>query len=503
MKRSAALLAALAWGGVVLANEVVPVLLPERLEMGNVNLVPLQPIDSAAWIWGTGDANAMLFRRRFASAAETVRIHVSADNRYTLKLDGVRIARGPERGLVDRWTYRTLDLRLDAGEHVLEAVAIRLPETFHNNVSGDDQPPVSGAPLAQFYWWRTPGFILKAEGRFDEILTTGKAEWRVHPFTNVAMADERGYSFGIGGSNVITGDSPWHANPDDSAFGPVRTVRRPIFPNAYGCMQAGWRLYPTSLPPQVDAVGLPGRVRALAKDAAHGYVYRAEDATDRMPAVIPPGSKVNILWDLENYYCGYPELEVAGGKGARVQLGWSESLKDAKLNRKLDRSAFAGKRIDCFNDVFLPDGGVNGFSTTWWRSGRWLRLIVETAAEPLEIRRLAISEVRYPTAFTARFESDDATLGPVQTMCARTLQMCSHEMSFDCPFYEQQMYPGDTRIQLQIHNVLSADDRLVRRDIELFDFSRRETGCVGFNFPTTMEQDGASYTFMWPMMLAD
>ena len=70
------------------SGSVAPVMLQEPVDVGNVNLFPLQPIDGADWIWGEGGANTMLFRRRFSSGKEKVRIHVSADNRYTLKLDG-------------------------------------------------------------------------------------------------------------------------------------------------------------------------------------------------------------------------------------------------------------------------------------------------------------------------------------------------------------------------------------------------------------------------------
>lgn len=484
--------------------EVRPVLLPERLDVGNVNLKVVQPIDAADWIWGDGPASAMLFRCRFRSGRETVRLHVSADNRYVLKLDGRRLARGPERGTVDWWTYRTLEVALNAGEHVLEAVVIRLPETFHDNVADGPRHSVYGAPMAQLAWRKTPGFVLKAEGRLDAELTTGGGSgWRVCPFGNVKLTDDRGGSFGIGASNEIVGNSPWFASPPDASFALPRVVRRRIHDNDYGCVQDGWRLYPTTLPPQLDEEKTPGRLRARADNFDRGHVYRADEASAEMPRTVPPHAEVNLLWDMEDYFCGYPLLETVGGRGARIEFGWAESLQDAHRGLKLNRGEFVGKRMVAFSDSFLPDGGTNGFTTTWWRSGRWLRLLVRTADEPLEIRRFAIAEVRYPTSFTARFDCDDATLRPVWRMCARTLQMCTHEMSFDCPFYEQQMYPGDTRIQLLVHGVLSADDRLARRDIDLFDASRRADGRIAFNYPSTQAQDGAAYTFFWPMMLAD
>jgi hypothetical protein len=65
------------------------------------------------------------------------------------------------------------------------------------------------------------------------------------------------------------------------------------------------------------------------------------------------------------------------------------------------------------------------------------------------------------------------------------------------------MYPGDTRVQLQVVSALTGDDRLIRRAIELYDFSRREDGMVGMNFPTYLTQDSATYTLIWPLMFRD
>ena len=62
------------------------------------------------------------YRRRFTlERAAEVRVHVSADERYELFLDGERVGRGPERGEPRRWRFETYDLPLAAGDHVLVA----------------------------------------------------------------------------------------------------------------------------------------------------------------------------------------------------------------------------------------------------------------------------------------------------------------------------------------------------------------------------------------------
>ena len=75
-------------------------------------------------------------------------------------------------------------------------------------------------------------------------------------------------------------------------------------------------------------------------------------------------------------------------------------------------------------------------------------LTVKTAAQSLDIRRIAIEDSRYPLEMEASFSSDDEpSLKDIQRICVRGMQMCSHETYMDCPFFEQLMYVGDTRLE--------------------------------------------------------
>src|SRR5580704_2406415 len=60
------------------------------------------------------------YKLRFtADRAATVRVHVTADERYELYLDGEKIGRGSERGDANNWYFETYDLELTAGEHII------------------------------------------------------------------------------------------------------------------------------------------------------------------------------------------------------------------------------------------------------------------------------------------------------------------------------------------------------------------------------------------------
>ncbi|MGB9620053.1 MAG: alpha-L-rhamnosidase, partial [Armatimonadota bacterium] len=111
----------------------------------------------------TGPAPLVTAYRREFSLREhaVIRVHVSADERYELFLDGERVGRGPERGDRENWFYETYDLDLQAGEHVIVARVWSLGAM---------------SPYAQMSV--RPGFILAPEGNFIDLLGTGVASWQ-------------------------------------------------------------------------------------------------------------------------------------------------------------------------------------------------------------------------------------------------------------------------------------------------------------------------------------
>lgn len=58
----------------------------------------------------------------------------------------------------------------------------------------------------------------------------------------------------------------------------------------------------------------------------------------------------------------------------------------------------------------------------------------------------------------------------------------------DCPFWERQMYIGDTLIESLCSNVISFDRRLQRLALELFSLSRNWTGHPASCYPSRKRQ---------------
>lgn len=509
----------------VLGVEAVQFFRPERPTRGNVNVVRVQPIDDAAWIaYDTAtrpkvfeDFNALhtfpkdattgdFYRFRTAfdvpDAAAPLRFDVSADERFVLLVDGEIVARGPHRGMPSHWYYESYELRLAPGPHVMEAVVWALGPH---------------APLAQLSF-RGGSFILKAEVPYDAALTTGRAAWRVAKLANTRLTDlGTSETYGAGSQCEVAGTSFVDERPPEDAYVAAQTVAGTIRPAKYFTRPDQWQLFPTERPDPRFAPCAPGVVKAVHDGGDLSATWTAADATDprrtafdalvksAAPATVPPNAAVSVLWDLGDYFCGYPELRVSGGAGATVRWGWAESLRDAKTRRKGDRNAFAGKDArQAFVDTFRCDGRAGAFFTTpWWRCGRWCVLTVRTADAPLVLEGCRFVETGYPIAAENDFVCDDPAIPAIRAICRRSMRACLHEMFFDCPFYEQQMYPGDTRIQMLILSAMTRDDRLTRFAISIFDHDRRDDGMIAMNFPTRGTQESATYTMCWALMFRD
>jgi len=492
---------------------VQKVFLPQRLYPGNTGILPVQPIDTAAWIWhpafldvsppahaevfsgGWHQPVLLRFRRQFEAATSPIRIHVSADERFELFADGHRIARGPDRSDVEHWSYATYDLRLKPGRHRLEALVWSIGPY---------------APIAQLSW--RGGFILKAEGDYDSQLTTGKATWEV--------AKLQGYEFGASFIEVGAELTAHNCGPQwkEGDYVPAQVVRAPVPGNNFwGDGVAGWKLFPTILPDQLDreintghavalGAGVLGKDDAVtAEQAQHPDLPQWQALIDgSAQMVVPANTEQFLLWDLGNYYCAYPLCEVSGGAGAKLTWSWAESLYLPKSEAKGQRDEFIGKTFHGLTDTFLPGGAAHQkFSTLWWRAGRWCVLAIKTGSEPMTIHRLALDESRYPYENESAFDDGDRELPGVTSLAMRGIQMCAHETYMDCPYYEQLMYDGDTRLELLTTYAMTRDDRLARHAIELFDFSRRNGGFVNERYPAYLQQNSTTFSMIWALMLND
>jgi len=460
-------------------------------------------IDHAAWLWHPDAAVDDIFVARFTLEVDLpealhIRLHVSADQRFEWFIDGQRIGMGPDRGDLDHWSFHSYDIELPAGAHEIAADVWWLGEL---------------APVAQHSG--RGGFVFAAEDpALADRFNTGVAPWRVRRVQNWAFTTKPMHAYHvIGPQQTIDGTRPRHGE----AVEPM-TVAPPVNDSPTGVMIDHWRLYPSPLPDMLHQPGPGATPRAAGPgEPDDTTAVRASDtAEDRLrdwralleegqPLTVPAGESRWAVLMLEDYVSGYGAAKLAGD--GRVTVEWAEALYEVadgrRTQHKGQRDAVIGKAFFGFGDTFIAGDHQHDFRGHWWRSGRFLRITATAGQQPLTIEKLGCVETRYPIEDESTWASDDAALDGIMPLAVRGMQMCMHETYLDCPYYEQLMYVGDTRLHMLINHAMSEDDRLVRRGIELFDFSRWRTGFVAERYPSSPFQSSQTYAMIWPLMVHD
>jgi alpha-L-rhamnosidase len=496
--------------------------------VADANVQPRHPADASAWVWHPdrpwGTTAFLSFSLELnVETDETIRVHVTADQCFQFRVDGVDVGYGPDRGDVEKWMVATYTLLLKAGTHRLEALVWWLNDETLTGLRVDPAQATESArgqvrpPVAQTTW--RGGFLFAGEGEWAKRLNTGMAPWQVADLTAaVTLVQPTFYAYhDIGPEFHIAGET-WTA---PSRVVPAEVVVGGIPGNAHGVQRPGWRLEPTRLPEQAITPVRSGRVRALVVgwtegsfDEAQVNANEAAEWTaalrDGREVTIPPHTERTLVWDFEAYVCGYALLSTCGGRGARVRIDWAEALHECaarefvtRQTAKGHRDMVEGKLFYGFGDEFFPSEGRVDFPAWWWRSGRYLRVQVSTSEAPLTIRSLQIRATGYPLGAAAEFITSDAGINRLVRRCENTIRACAHEVWADCPYYEQMAYVGDSRLSALNNYVMFADDRLSRRMLELFDDSRRVNGLVAERAPATWHQVSVTYSLLWVLMVRD
>ncbi|MBE7172987.1 MAG: alpha-L-rhamnosidase [Williamsia sp.] len=416
-------------------------------------------------------------------------VHVSADNRYRLFVNGKAVCSGPARGDLYNWYFETIDIApfLQAGRNVLAALVWNMGEH---------------AAVAQVS--DQTAFLLQGDGRPEYVVNTNST-WKVlhnraYQPCSVDNGERLRTYMVIGpGDSVTAARYPWGweqpAYADTSGWLSARRIAQPE-PSGYGSDNR-WTLVPRTIPLLEETLQkIPAIRRVTGIEPAAGFL------SGNQPLSIPAHKTVSLLLDQTYNTLAYPELTVSGGKGSSIKITYAEAL--YKEGRKDNRNDVEGKNMIGNYDVFMPDGGSKRlFRPLWMRTYRYMQLDIQTGDEPLRLDELVGMYTGYPFQEKARFASNDTSLKRIWDVGWRTARLCAGETYFDCPYYEQLQYEGDTRIQSLISLYVTGDDRLMRKAIQNFYNSRVPEGLTQGRFPSNRLQVIPPFSLYWVSMVYD
>ena len=445
----------------------------------------------ACWICD-GDSPAVgygvyRFRKHFSLACvpDKFVINISADNRYRLYVNGEEACHGPARGSLDCWYYETVDISgmLRQGDNVLAVTVWNMG---------------AWAPVAQISC-RT-GLIVQGDTPAEECINTDSSwlVFRDDSFSPVAGCPEIVF---LGGQERIEGKMyPWGWETtgfDDSGWKRAEEIApgKTYGSDDYG--EYAWVLTPRDIPMMEQSLQRLESVRRYS-----GLPDVPDFIRGGSPLKIPAGTKCSLLLDQGFLTTAYPHMVVSGGEGSVIRITYAEAL--VNNAGKGNRDDIEGRKCYGYYDEFLPDGGDRRmFSPLWFRTYRYVQLDIQTYGSALVIEDMYGIYTAYPFKECGAFSSDDPSLDVIWDTGWRTARLCAHETYFDCPYYEQLQYAGDTRIQSLISLYVSGDDRLMRKAIRMFDVSRGHEGITGSRYPSRVLQYIPQFSLYWIGMVHD
>lgn len=461
----------------------------------------LKPWD-AYWINVPGESlhgyGVYQFRKTFSLAARpsSFIIHVSADNRYKLFVNGQFVSLGPARGDIFHWNFETVDLAsyLVAGKNAMAAIVWNY---------GDMRPE------AQISY--QTGFIMHGNGDNEKIINTNKT-WKCRRDSSYSPKEPvLIYSYYVAGPgetiNYNMALKGWkNTGFDDTGWANAQEIS-PGLPKGVFGFGVGWMLVPRSIP-QMELK--TQRLQAVRK--VEGLQLPVDVPRQQRDFTVPANTTVSILLDQGFLTDAHPVLQFSKGKNAAITIGYAEGLYIEEPNEKNwrtfhqkgNRDDIEGKRFIGVKDSLVSDGSdAQEFVSLWWRTYRYIQLKISTADQSLTVHDMYGIFTGYPFTMNAKFSAGNDTLTKILETGWRTARSCAMETYMDCPYYEQLQYVGDTRIQCLVSLYNSGDDRLMRNAINLIDESRMAEGATLSRYPTANAQEIPPFSLWWIGMVHD
>ncbi len=437
------------------------------------------------------------FRKTFQLAQKPGHfiIHVSADNRYKLFVNGTQVSFGPARADVYNWNFETVDIapQLQPGKNCIAAVVWNFGEVRQE---------------AQISF--QTGFILLGNTASEALVNTNNT-WKCiqdKAYSPLQPDLIRAY-YAAGPTDKIDYNSypsGWQQTGyDDTNWQMAQQLFRGL-PKGVFFYTLGWMLVPRPIP-QMELT----EQRLQSVRSSTGILVTSDFLKGGNDFTVPANTKVSLLIDQSFLTTAFPVLQFSKGKNSVIDISYAEGLyidegpnKDWHTqNQKGNRNEIEGKRFVGTKDEIICNGGDITFSPLAFRTFRYIKLDIVTKDDAITVHDFYGLYTGYPFQYNAGFSSDDESLSKILETGWRTARLDAQETYTDCPYYEQLQYIGDTRIQALVSLYNSGDDRLVRNAITQIYNSLMPEGITLSRYPTANAQQIPTFSLIWIGMVHD
>lgn len=464
-------------------------------------LVHDAPAWRAAFAWSAERGDPGLAVRTFRRVVEldhvpaSVRLHVSADSRYRLWLNGNPIGFGPAKGTLARYHFDTYELGslLVPGRNVLAAevrwFGVNAPlSEVHSPVPGllvQSEPPIG---------FETPeGWRVRIDRSVSPDTTSyiDNAQLFLNHMEQVDLREQP-----VGWQDPLFDDSDWQAA---ESTGPAAAT------------ESRWGVAPlrTLVPRDLPAMH-ESEDRFTRAVRNHAVV---SNPFDSQPAgwSIPPGEGATLLLDAGGYVTAFPILEGIGGEGREIRITYAEALgrwvttARGRVWRKSGvRDDVAHDEPHGYRDTITLRPGAFRWEPFYWRAFRWVRIEVMPGPAPVTLTDLRYRLCVHPQRCQASVDASDPQAKQIFDVSVRTYRMGAHEIYDDSPYFEQLSYIADARMELLGSLHLCNDVSLPRRTLRLHLDTLRADGLIDARVPCQYARQTIPYFCLhWIFMVRD
>lgn len=449
------------------------------------------------WAWDPeheGHHAGFSLFKRIVTCHENVSYHlaVSADNRYTLFLDGKVLGRGPARSSPDHCCYEEYSGELGRGRHIFAVEVVVWNDVWRESAAPWGEMHAGGglmtAGFAGNERLEQPGEWLVRFDRGRRPLAWSET-WdssQLTPAPPMDLADLRYY------------DARWTTSADTAGFRTPFEIAPAEFAGEYITDQrVPWLLEKRRIKPMRETF-LPV-AEIMKSDCPES---RLEEGVLKVEKI--PRGKSTILLDIGRYSTFMVHFSGRGGAG-RCRIAYAESFIDA-AGRRFKTPAGTIGRQGMGDQLILPENGNTWeYDSFWYRTGQFIELEFDLAGELSDVS-LRIDFITYDFGGKREFlasDADDPLAEKIYETAWNTLLCCTHETFEDCPYYEQLQYAGDSRIHALASYAMTGDDSMGRQFLRAIKNSLTAEGLTYSRYPSTQRQIIPNYSLIWILSIED
>ena len=208
-----------------------------------------------------------------------------------------------------------------------------------------------------------------------------------------------------------------------------------------------------------------------------------------------PGTDIELAYDLGEQNIGYYDFALEAEAGVEIDIYGVEYVTPQGEIQHTE-----GNRNGM---TYITRQGLNRFTSTKRRSGRYLFLTFRNLKSPVALHSFQLIESTYPVRQVGSFHCSDERLDRIWDISARTLKLCMEDTFTDCPLYEQTLWVGDARNESAFaYPVFGAAD-IGKRCIVLAGQSLERYPITGCQVPSSWDTLLPAWSFLWGISVWD